>query len=72
MGLSIFSSKELWIILFAIGAQLHFYGMLFSEIRSIFVETIGMGFVVISATVILILFNISGKRKSSFVGLKSN
>lgn len=62
MGLSIFSSKELWIILFAIGAQLHFYGILFPEIRSIFVEIIAMGFVIVGATIILILFNISGKK----------
>ena len=69
MNLSLLLSKEIWIILFALGAQLHFYGIIFPEIRESIPEFIGIGLVIISASLMLILYNISGKNKSNFVGV---
>ena len=71
MNLSLLLSKEIWIILFALGAQLHFYGIIFPEINENIPEIIGMGLVIISATFMLILYNITGKNKSNFVGVTS-
>ena len=71
MNLSLFLSKEIWIILFALGAQLHFYGIIFPEIRESIPEFIGMGLVIISASLMLILYNIAGKNNANFVGVTS-
>ncbi len=71
MNLSLLKSKEFWIILFVLGVQLHFYGIIFPEIKENIPEFIGMGLVIISATFMLILYNITGKNKSNFVGVTS-
>lgn len=71
MNASFFLNKELWIILFALGTQLHFYGIIFPEIKTTLIQLIGMGLVVVSASFMLILYNISGKNKSNIVGVKS-
>jgi len=63
-------NKEIWIILFALGAQLHFYGIIFPDINVIFIQFIGTGLVIISATFVLILFNIEGKNKSNVLRVK--
>lgn len=71
MNLSLLKSKEFWIILFVLGVQLHFYGIIFPEIKENIPEFIGMGVVIISASFMLILYNIPGKNKSNFVGVTS-
>ena len=72
MNLSFFKGKELWIIIFVIGTQLHFYGLIFPEIKDTFIPSVGTILVIIGAALILVLFNVSGKNKPSFVGVKSS
>jgi len=70
MKSSFIFNKEIWIILFALGAQLHFYGIIFPEIKGTIIQFIGIGLVILSATFVLILFNIEGKRKSNVLRVK--
>ncbi len=71
MKSSFIFNKEIWIILFALGAQLHFYGIIFPEIKGTIIQFIGIGLVILSATFVLILFNIEGKNKSNVLRVKS-
>ena len=70
MKSSFILNKEIWIILFAIGAQLHFYGIIFPELKVTFIQFIGTGLVILSATFVLILFNIKGTNKSNVLRVK--
>ena len=70
MKSSFIFNKEIWIILFALGAQLHFYGIIFPEIKGTIIQFIGIGLVIISATFVLILFNMSGRDKSNVLRVK--
>ena len=72
MKSSFIFNKEIWIILFALGAQLHFYGIIFPEIKGTIIQFIGIGLVILSATFVLILFNIEGKYKSNVLRVKSS
>jgi len=72
MKSSFIFNKEIWIILFALGAQLHFYGIIFPEIKGTIIQFIGIGLVILSATFVLILFNIEGKDKSNVLRVKSS
>ena len=70
MKSSFIFNKEIWIILFALGAQLHFYGIIFPEIKGTIIQFIGIGLVILSATFVLILFNMSGREKSNVLRVK--
>lgn len=70
MKSSFILNKEIWVILFVIGAQLHFYGIIFPELKVTFIQFIGTGLVILSATLVLILFNIEGKNKSNVLRVK--
>ncbi len=70
MKSSFILNKEIWIILFALGAQLHFYGIIFPEIKGTIIQLAGIGLVILSATFVLILFNIEGKNKSNVSRVK--
>ncbi len=71
MNLSFFKNKEIWVILFALGAQLHFYGIIFPEIRDSIIEFAGMGLVILSSVAMMILYNVKGKNKSNIVGVQT-
>lgn len=70
MKSSFILNKEIWVILFVIGAQLHFYGIIFPELKVTFIQFIGTGLVILSATFVLILFNIKGTNKSNVLRVK--
>jgi len=64
-------NKIPWVILFVIGVQLHFLAVIFPYTRDFGIHFIGMGLALVSASVILILYNLKKRYPEKFTKLEN-
>jgi len=64
-------NKIPWVFLFVIGVQLHFLAVIFPYIRDFGIHFIGIGIAIVSASAILILYNMKRGHSDKFTKLKN-